>query len=121
MGTCMTNKVKRQRLSKEEWLKAGLKMLAEHGVDKLTIGSLSRTVGVAKTSFYWHFKARTALHAHMLEYWVAEFNNVVTDNPQLLELEPRQRLQAIIDASPKHDVNGIMTFYLDNSTNRAAD
>ncbi len=93
----MTNKVKRQRFSKNEWLEAGLKMLAAQGVDKLTIGSLSRTVGVAKTSFYWHFKDRQDLLDHMLEYWVSAFNTVLTDKPELIALAPRQRLQAITD------------------------
>ncbi|WP_028866042.1 TetR/AcrR family transcriptional regulator [Psychromonas aquimarina] len=93
----MTNKIKRQRFSKNEWLEAGLKMLTTQGVDKLTIGSLSRTVGVAKTSFYWHFKDRQDLLDHMLEYWVSEFNTVLTDSPELLILDAGQRLQAIAD------------------------
>ncbi len=93
----MTNKIKRQRFSKNEWLEAGLKMLATQGVDKLTIGSLSRTVGVAKTSFYWHFKDRQDLLDHMLEYWISEFNTVLTDNPELLPLPAEQRLHAIAD------------------------
>lgn len=92
----MTEKVKRQRFSKEEWLEAGLKMLAEQGVDKLTISSLSRTVGVAKTSFYWHFKDRQDLLDHMLEYWASEFTFVVSENPELPQLEPAERLLAII-------------------------
>ncbi|MGF1760252.1 TetR/AcrR family transcriptional regulator [Photobacterium sagamiensis] len=93
----MTDKVKRQRFSKEEWLEAGLKVLAEQGVDKLTINSLSRTVGVARTSFYWYFKDRQDLLNHMLEYWASVFTLVVTENPQLLQLEPAERLQTIIN------------------------
>lgn len=93
----MAEKVKRQRFSKEEWLEAGLKMLSAQGVDKLTISSLSRTVGVAKTSFYWHFKDRQDLLDHMLDYWASEFNLVITENQRLMELEPAQRLQAITE------------------------
>lgn len=93
----MTDKVKRQRFSKNEWLEAGLKMLAEQGVDKLTISSLSRVVGIAKTSFYWHFKDRQDLMDHMLEYWASEFTFAVSENPQLPQLEPEQRLRAITD------------------------
>ncbi|MGF1760259.1 TetR/AcrR family transcriptional regulator [Photobacterium sagamiensis] len=93
----MTNKVKRQHFSKEEWLEAGLKELAEQGVEKLTINSLSRKVGVAKTSFYWHFKDRQDLLDHMLEYWASEFTFVVSENPQLPQLEPAQRLQIILN------------------------
>lgn len=91
----MAEKVKRQRFSKEEWLEAGLNMLAEQGVDKLTISSLSRSVGVAKTSFYWHFKDRQDLLDHLLDYWASEFTFVVSENPQLPQLEPAQRLLAI--------------------------
>ena len=93
----MTKIIKRQRFSKNEWLEAGLKMLAEQGVDKLTIGSLSRTVGVAKTSFYWHFKDRQELLDHLLDFWVHEFNLVVTDNKALLALPAEQRLHTIAE------------------------
>ncbi len=79
-------------------------MLSNHGVDKLSIGSLSRTVGVAKTSFYWHFKDRQDLLDHMLEYWVSEFNAVLTDNPDLPQLPPKQRLQTIADTVAGQDL-----------------
>ncbi|RTR31782.1 TetR/AcrR family transcriptional regulator [Shewanella atlantica] len=100
----MTGKVTRQRFSKNQWLEAGLQMLSNQGVDKLSIGSLSRTVGVAKTSFYWHFKDRQDLLDHMLEYWVSEFNAVLTDNPDLPQLPPKQRLQAIADTVVGQDL-----------------
>jgi len=100
----MTGKVTRQRFSKNQWLEAGLKMLSNQGVDKLSIGNLSRTVGVAKTSFYWHFKDRQDLLDHMLEYWVSEFNAVLTDNPDLPQLPPQQRLQAIADTVVGQDL-----------------
>lgn len=100
----MTGKVTRQRFSKNQWLEAGLQMLSNQGVDKLSIGSLSRTVGVAKTSFYWHFKDRQDLLDHMLEYWTSEFNTVLTDNPDLPHLPPKQRLQTIADTVTGQDL-----------------
>ena len=93
----MTNKIKRKRFSKEKWLDAALEILASQGVDQLTINNLSRTVGVAKTSFYAYFQDRQDLLNHMLNYWVLNYSLVITEKPHRQPLEPAERLMAIID------------------------
>ena len=83
----------RPGISKAEWLEAGLKALSEGGVAALTVEGLARTVGVAKAGFYWHFKNRNDLLGQLLDYWTQEFTKVVGSNPEVLELEPRRRLE----------------------------
>jgi AcrR family transcriptional regulator len=43
------------RLSQDDWLNEGLRVLAAEGADKLTIDVLTRRLGVTKGSFYHHF------------------------------------------------------------------
>lgn len=53
---------------KEDWLNAGLAILAERGAPALTIERVSEALGLSKGSFYHHFGGlagyRTALLAH---------------------------------------------------------
>lgn len=86
---------KRKRVSRDDWLKAGLELLTERGVDAVKIDHLAWRVGVAKTGFYWHFENRRALLDAMLEFWEREYTMVVARSPAITGLPPAERLQAI--------------------------
>jgi AcrR family transcriptional regulator len=91
----MPNVTKRTRVSRDDWLKAGLEVLAEKGVDAVKIDQLARRLGVAKTGFYWHFENRRALLDALLEFWEREYIDVVRENVRIMELPPYERLQAV--------------------------
>jgi AcrR family transcriptional regulator len=57
------------RLSKNDWLKAGLGMLASSGVQSLKAEVLAKSLGVSRGSFYWHFTDVAAFHAALLTAW----------------------------------------------------
>ena len=82
------------RVSRDDWLKAGLRLLAAQGVQSVKIDRLARELGVAKTGFYWHFANRQALLDAMLEFWEREYTVVVIQNPTISTLPPTERLQA---------------------------
>ncbi|MGJ4950340.1 TetR/AcrR family transcriptional regulator [Bradyrhizobium sp. HKCCYLS20291] len=63
------------RLDREAWLKAGLALLADQGVDAVRITDLAARLEVTKGSFYWHFRDRSAFLNAMLETW----ESVATD------------------------------------------
>ena len=58
-----------QRIGPGDWVRAGLELMAEHGIDAVRVEPLAVRLGVTKGSFYWHFKDRPALYAAMLEAW----------------------------------------------------
>ena len=88
----MSGKNRRRGVSKAEWLETGLQALSEGGVAALTVEGLARSLGIAKAGFYWHFKNRDDLLNHILDYWTHELTQVVTSNPELLALKPKDRL-----------------------------
>ena len=49
------------RLSVDDWVQEGFRVLAEDGVKALTLGQLCSRLGVTKGSFYWHFSDMTRL------------------------------------------------------------
>jgi AcrR family transcriptional regulator len=54
-------------------LDAGLNLLAEYGIEQLTIDALCKHLCVTKGSFYHHFKNRDEYLERMLEHWVQEW------------------------------------------------
>jgi len=59
----------RNRLSRNDWIHAGLAALREHGPDALKAEPLSRSVGTTKGSFYWHFVDVPDFHRALLTMW----------------------------------------------------
>jgi AcrR family transcriptional regulator len=57
------------RTPRSEWIRQGLRALAEGGPDAVRIEPLAKELGVSRGSFYWHFEDRSALLAAMLDTW----------------------------------------------------
>ena len=85
--------IKSKRVSKTEWLDKALEVLETKGVEGVRVEGLARQLGIAKSGFYWHFKDRQDLLKQMLDYWAHEFTAVVTQNPELNQGNPEQRLE----------------------------
>jgi len=56
-------------LSRDDYLAAGLDLLAEGGVSAVTIAALCERLGVTKGSFYHHFGDVAAFHEALLASW----------------------------------------------------
>lgn len=61
----------RTRLTRDDWLDAGLRALCRKGPDALRAEPLARGIGVTKGSFYWHFTDLAAYHTALLARWEA--------------------------------------------------
>ena len=88
----MTKKVKRERVSKADWLEKALDVLESDGIDEVKIERLARELNISKSGFYWHFKDRKELIRSMITYWEQEFTSVVTSNSEVLNAVPRERI-----------------------------
>ncbi len=67
------------RGSREVWLAAAKQALIETGLDAVKIQSLASRLQIARTSFYWFFKDRTALLDALLEDWEAKNTGAFVD------------------------------------------
>lgn len=63
-----------KRLTKSDWLAAGMAAMVEAGPDMLKAEPLARRLGTTKGSFYWHFADVPAFHAALLTAWEAKAN-----------------------------------------------
>jgi AcrR family transcriptional regulator len=115
------NKVKvRRGVSKAQWLEAALGLLCNYSVTDITVKGLAKELGIAKTGFYWHFKNREELLDALLDYWVHEITEVITDNAEIDDLEPRARLMRCAEMILELDLTryeiGIRQFALGNKS-----
>jgi AcrR family transcriptional regulator len=94
----------KKRVSKAEWLALALEVLATVGVQGVRIERLAREIGIAKSGFYWHFRDRGELMQSILDYWGHEFTAVITENPEFLEGDPKQRLYQTMVMILDHDL-----------------
>jgi AcrR family transcriptional regulator len=93
--TTRMNAKRKTRVSRDQWLEKALEQFSSKGESGLNIEELGRTLKVAKSSFYFHFKDRDDLLQHLLTYWTHEYTEVVTQNPLLLMAPAEQRLLMI--------------------------
>jgi AcrR family transcriptional regulator len=85
----------KKRVSRDQWLEKALEQFASSGESGINIGELARTLNVAKSGFYFHFKDRDDLLQNLLAYWTHEYTEVVTQNSLLLMAPAEQRLLMI--------------------------
>lgn len=94
----------KRRVSKSDWLEAGLRALSTGGVHSVRVDLLARQLGVARSGFYWHFENRDELLADMLDYWARELTQVVTENLGIVAQPAADRLLTISKMIIDHDL-----------------
>lgn len=92
------------RLSKEDWLREALLVVAESGTAAVAVEPLATRLGATKGSFYWHFRNREDLIAQMLERWER-----VTTEAVVAELEhiadPAERFRRVMRIAMSYNDN----------------
>jgi AcrR family transcriptional regulator len=100
----MSSANRRRGVTKAQWLEAGLVALGEGGIAAVRVEALARSLGIAKAGFYWHFKDRRDLMQQLLDYWSHEVTEVITDNDEVLSLEPKARLVRTAEMILEYDL-----------------
>ncbi|VAW90033.1 hypothetical protein MNBD_GAMMA18-637 [hydrothermal vent metagenome] len=56
--------------TREDWLNLGLTFFNKKGEAALVVEKMAKSLGVSKTSYYWHFKTRDHFLLELAEHWV---------------------------------------------------
>jgi AcrR family transcriptional regulator len=88
---------RKSRVSRLEWLDAGLEMLKTSGVEAIRVERLADSLSVSKSGFDWHFADREEYLSQLLTYWNDMSNRFVTEHTSLSRGTPRQRLSRIME------------------------
>jgi AcrR family transcriptional regulator len=93
-----------QKLGRQDWIDAGLIVLAQSGVDAVRVEPLAKTLNVTKGSFYWHFKNRDALLDAVLEEWANLTTYSVIERVEALNEEnATQKLLSLFEIAVEDD------------------
>ncbi|WP_246697818.1 TetR/AcrR family transcriptional regulator [Rhizobium sp. G21] len=69
-GADSENNERAQTLTRSDWLALALDTLVAEGIDRVKILIMAKKLGVARSSFYWHFQSTDELHKAMLDEWL---------------------------------------------------
>lgn len=84
------------RLSKQDWLTAGLTILGQKGAEGVRIDAICKALGVTKGSFYWHFRDREDLMASLFTYWDTRETRGLIDYVEGKFANPNDRLWHVV-------------------------
>jgi AcrR family transcriptional regulator len=102
-------------LTREDWIRAALAVVAEHGVAGVAVDRLARTLGVTRGSFYWHFRDRRQLIDAVLEEWEQEYTTDLLPDAEGVD-DPVERLRLVF-----HDVYELPVDQIEVTLHSAAD
>ena len=84
-------------ISKNDWIEAGLEILAKEGPAALTIDRLTVALGMTKGSFYHHFDKYQDYQEKLLAFWKEQYTASVIAMSQIAQ-GPLQTLDLLIDS-----------------------
>ena len=84
------------RVSRDDWVRCGLAVLADDGIEAVRVEPLAARLGVTKGSFYWHFSDRAALHTAMLEAWRQRSTRDIVTRISAGAAVPREQLHRLL-------------------------
>lgn len=92
----MVKKASGGRLSRQDWVAAGIAAVTEGGIDALAVEPLAARMGTTKGSFYWHFADRAELVGAVLEVWEQLATAAVVEELGRIT-GARERLRALLE------------------------
>jgi len=76
------------RLTKDDWIKHGLRTLANDGANALKVGPMAEKLKVSRGSFYWHFSDIADFRAQLLRSWQERSTDQVIRQLEAAKAEP---------------------------------
>ncbi len=93
------------RLSKTDWLDAGLIVLGKKGAGGVRIDAICKELMVSKGSFYWHFRDRQDLMTGLLDYWDSRETTALIKHVEEALTSPAERIWYVVREVTLGDYN----------------
>lgn len=97
MAKSQGKKSPESKLGRQDWINAGLMVLAEGGIEAVRIEPLAKRIKMTKGSFYWHFKNRNDLLDAILAEWVELDTNGIIEQVNQLDADPKTKLLYLLE------------------------
>jgi len=86
----------RESLTPQAWVECSLEMLIDGGIDLVRVDVMAKKLKVTRGSFYWHFRDRDDLLAHVLESWRNAATEQIIERFDRLRGEPRGLIKELL-------------------------
>jgi AcrR family transcriptional regulator len=96
-------KLAESKLGRQDWVKMGLAVLAESGVEAVRVEPLAKRMRVTKGSFYWHFKDRNDLLGAVLAEWVEIDTHSIIEQVNQIDADPKTKLLRLFELAIADD------------------
>lgn len=83
------------KVTQEDWLKKGVELFAESGMDGLWVEEMSRRLEVNKSEFFLHFNSKEEFLHQMFHFWQKEKTTRIVENLNRERVE--KRLEKLVD------------------------
>lgn len=84
-------------LSRQDWLDLALRTLVEDGIDRVKVQIMARKLGVARSSFYWHFASQDDLHKAMLDDWLRKNTSPIIERAMRPEPDVNRAIISVFE------------------------
>ncbi|KPK24010.1 MAG: hypothetical protein AMJ61_14480, partial [Desulfobacterales bacterium SG8_35_2] len=71
--------------TKEDWILAGINILAEKGINSVKVEAIARKLNVTKGGFYGYFLNRDDFLQALLDYWIEIHSSSIIDTVNSLK------------------------------------
>ncbi len=88
VNTLVYGRAMNDRLTKSDWIKHGLRTLANEGANALKVGPMSTKLKVSRGSFYWHFRDIADFRSQLLQSWQERTTDQVIEELEAEKAEP---------------------------------
>jgi AcrR family transcriptional regulator len=86
----------RPSLTPERWVEAATEVLVDHGIDRVRVDLLAKSLQVTRGSFYWHFRDRDELLQTVLKAWRAQTTEQLTLRLMTAHDDPRDQIRDLL-------------------------
>ncbi len=87
------------KLTKNDWLRAGFRALTREGPQALKAEPLAKYLEVSKGSFYWHFKDIADYKSKMISHWQQAATADIITQINAGTAQPKAKLHALVERS----------------------
>ncbi len=86
-----------ERLTRQDWLDLALRTLVEDGIDRVKVQIMAKQLGVARSSFYWHFASQDDLHKAMLDDWLRKNTSPIIERAMRPEPDVNRAIISVFE------------------------
>jgi len=89
------------QLTREDWVQAGVRTLAEAGVHAVRVEALARVLRISKGSFYHHFRDRQELLDSIMDHWEENATQRIIRSSEQDQITLEQLLHISMDSDKR--------------------